>query len=87
MRYQSTGKPTYWSKNLNKIPSLVDFFVLKRIAVNYISIEELYDLSSNHSPIILTLTITVIKKSLPPLMTNKWRDWNGFREEFEQLIK
>ena len=82
--------PIYWETNLlalhlNKVPDLIDFFVLKGIASNYVSVEECYDLSSGNSPTILTLSVTVIKKSLPPLLTNKWTDWDGFKQGLEQM--
>lgn len=38
--FLSTGKPTYWPTDPNKIPDLIDFFVVKNISTNYIKIEE-----------------------------------------------
>lgn len=84
---QSTGKPTYWPADNNKTPDLIDFFILKGISLNYSSIEDNYDLSSDHSPIILTISETIINKEKPPTLTNKRTDWESFREELEQRIK
>ena len=35
----------------------------------------------------MILSVAVIKTSLPPLLTNKWTDWNGFKEDTEQRIE
>jgi hypothetical protein len=59
---QSTGKPTYWPTNKKKIPSLIDFFVLKGTSASYISIEENHNLASDHTCIVLTLSESVITK-------------------------
>jgi hypothetical protein len=32
----STGKPMYWPTDPNKLPNLLDFFVVKNISTNYI---------------------------------------------------
>jgi hypothetical protein len=37
--YLSTGEPTYWLSDPNKTPDLLDFFVFKSIATNYIHLE------------------------------------------------
>jgi hypothetical protein len=41
--YLSTGEPTYWLSDPNKTPELLDFFVFKSIATNYIQIEANWD--------------------------------------------
>ena len=58
----STGKPTYWPTDLNKTPDLIDFFVIKNVSINYIEIDEVYDLSSDHSPILLIISEHIMKK-------------------------
>ena len=60
------------------------------ISVSYthlFSTEEFYDLSSDNSPIILTLSITGTQKSFSSSLTNKWTEWNAYREELEQRIE
>ena len=52
----STGKPTYWPTDTNKIPDLIDFFIVKNISNSYLQIEEGWDMDSDHSPIILTMS-------------------------------
>lgn len=52
----STGKPTYWSTDLNKIPDLLDFIITSRISDIYNPIESNLDLLSDHTPIMVTLS-------------------------------
>jgi hypothetical protein len=46
--YLSTGTPTYWPKDSNKIPDLLDFFAINGISSEYMEVEASYDLSSDH---------------------------------------
>lgn len=39
--FLSTGKPTYWPTDLNKVPDLLDFFVTHGISSNYSTIDAL----------------------------------------------
>jgi len=55
----STGTPTYWPTDPNKIPDLLDFFVTSGISPSYMDIKQSYDLSSDHSPTILTISTTI----------------------------
>ena len=36
--FLSTGTPTYWPTDENKIPDLLDFFIINRISTTYIDI-------------------------------------------------
>ena len=56
--YLSTGEPIYWPSDPNKSPDLLDFFVYKSIATNYMQIAANWDLSSDHTPIITTLILS-----------------------------
>jgi hypothetical protein len=56
----STGTLTYWSTDRNKIPHLLDFFVTNGISSSYTDIQSSYDLTSDYSPIIATLSTSVI---------------------------
>lgn len=51
----STGHPTYWPTDLNKIPDVIDFAVSKNIKREHILLTPSLDLSSDHSPTFLTL--------------------------------
>lgn len=82
----STGRPTYWPTDPNKIPDLIDFFVIKNISLNYLHVEEAWDMHSDHSPILLTLSDVIIQKENPPRLVNGRTDWYNFKIELENLI-
>lgn len=76
----SNGSPTYWPSDRRKIPDCIDIFVSKGIATPYTSIENANDLTSDHSPIILTLSNRLIEKPVKTHITNKNTDWDLFRQ-------
>lgn len=82
----STGKPTYWPADQTKIPDVIDFFVIKDVSTNYIKIEDSCDLSSDHSPIILTLSENVIQKEVNPVLCNRYTNWEQFKSGLEEKI-
>jgi hypothetical protein len=82
----STAKPTYWPTDPNKIPDLIDFFVVRNISVNYIQVEEAWDLNSDHSPILLTLSDSIIKKEKTPALFNRLTDWQSFQIDLEKSV-
>ena len=51
----SSGEPTYWPTDPNKIPDVIDFAVSKNLPIELIQVESLLELSSDHSPIVVTL--------------------------------
>jgi endonuclease/exonuclease/phosphatase (EEP) superfamily protein YafD len=55
----SLGTPTYWPADANKIPDLLDFFITSGISENYISVTGSYDLSSDHTPVIATISTSI----------------------------
>lgn len=54
-----TGQPTYWPSDRSKIPDLIDFCVTKGITKNNISCHSCWDLSSDHSPIVINIEYEV----------------------------
>lgn len=84
--FYSTGKPTYWPSDPEKIPDLIDFFVARGVSSNYVHVEESVDLTSDHTPIILTLSDTIIIKQIPPRLTGKNTNWEQFRGELDNKI-
>lgn len=84
--FVSTGKPTYWPTDVNKIPDLVDFFVINKLSRNFIQVQEGLDLDSDHSPIYLTLSETVIVKEENPYLSNKFTDWLSFKHILKDKI-
>jgi len=82
----STGKPTYLLTDPSKIPDLINFFIIKNIPVQYLQIEESHDLNSDHSPILLTLSESIIQKENNPVLVNRHTDWKSFRQSLEDKI-
>jgi hypothetical protein len=77
----TTGKPTYWPTDLNKLPDLIDFFVTKNLSPSFLDVTEEFDLDSDHSPIVLTLSATIIKKGRNPTLSNYYTDCDLFQAE------
>jgi hypothetical protein len=60
---RSTGIPTYWPSDPDKIPDLLDFYIPNGISTSYMDVDTSYDLSSDHTHVIATISIeAVIKK-------------------------
>lgn len=78
--YLSTGEPTYWPTDPNKLPDLVDFCIVKGIPTNQCRATSSLDLSSDHSPVIISVSTTIQQTSNPPTLCNRHTNWNRFRE-------
>ena len=59
--------------------TLIDFFVTRKVSLNYLKIEEGHDLNSDHSPIYLTLNSKIIENKCNPVLCNQLTDWSYFR--------
>lgn len=79
LSYISTGEPTYWPTDANRVPDLLDFFITRGVAQNYTYIQSYFDLSSDHSPILLTLSTTFLTTPSPLSLCNKFTDWINFQ--------
>jgi hypothetical protein len=82
----TTGKPTYWPTDTNKVLDLIDFFVSKNLSSIFIDVTEEFDLNSDHSPIVLMLSETIIRKGRNPTLSNYLTDWDMFRETLVNRI-
>jgi len=86
LKYLSTEEPTYWPADLNKIPDLLDFAVTKGVSDVHSAIETNFDLSSDHSAILITLIANLIWKTpLPKLFTAK-TNWKEFQLHINRNI-
>ena len=84
--FHSSGNPTYWPTDRNKIPDLVDFFNSKKVSPNFISIEDCHDFNSDHSAVILNLSEDIVKTATKPVLTNSSTDWLSFKIELDSKI-
>jgi hypothetical protein len=89
--FLSTGSPTYWLKDANKIPDRLYFFITNGISTTYVENQASYDLTSGHTPIIATLSITVKVRQPPPQLHTAQTNWetyrNPVRDEVNLAIK
>jgi hypothetical protein len=68
--FLSIGSTMYWQMDVHKMPDLLDFFIANGISTIYIQIMSSYDLTSDDSPIIITISTTVIYRNDPPQLHN-----------------
>lgn len=83
----STGEPTYWPTDRNKLPDLLDFCVTKGISSNYTNAKSSLEMSSDHSPVIVTIHSQVICQEPKPTLSNKHTNWDHFRHVFSTTIQ
>ena len=83
----SANEPTYWPTDRRKKPDVIDFFIVKGIASSYIQIENIIDLTSDHTLLLLSLSTTIMKKYEKRALTSKYTNWDGFREVLDEHIK
>lgn len=82
----STGEPTYWPSDKNKIPDAIDFCITKGIDTKKCVTESNYDLSSDHSLVIITVYSKIPNKVKQPSLYNGKTNWNVFRDKLDNLI-
>ena len=76
----SNDKPTSWRSDQSKILDCIDIFISRTISANYIEINNIEDLSSDHLAIVLTFGNTILHKQAAPKLTNKFTDWEVFHD-------
>ena len=82
LNYLTTYEPTYWPTDTNKIPDLLDFLITKNISSRHVQINSSADLSSDHSPVIVTVSSTIIENTPNGFIHNQLTIWQLFREVF-----
>ncbi|KAI5692632.1 hypothetical protein M8J75_014078 [Diaphorina citri] len=75
----SNGEPTHSPSDPTRKPDVIDFFVTNGVADSYIHVENRDELSSDHSPIILTLSAQMITKSQTVKLTTTETNWKAFK--------
>jgi hypothetical protein len=60
------GTRTYWPSDHDKIPDLLDFYIISGLSPSYMGIASSYDLSSDHTPIIATVSTEPVNKKNHP---------------------
>jgi exonuclease III len=79
LRHLSTGEPTYWPSDINKLPDLVDFCFTKGIPSTSAIATSCFDLSSDHSPVLVSFANYPLPPVKPPHFRNQQTNWDLFR--------
>lgn len=75
INFISGGSPTYWPSDPLKTPDLIDLFFFKNFHRNNFAIENSTDLTSDHSPLILTVCSAILKTEIPKkILVGKFRN-------------
>jgi len=85
--FLSTGRPTYWPSNPAKRPDLLDFFVTNGISSTYLDNQPSYDLSSDHSPIIASISSSPVHALPIPRLHNFRTNWCTYRATLQDAIQ
>lgn len=80
----TTGTPTYWPSDPDKIPDLLDFYITNGISTSYMDIVPNYDLSSDHTPVIATISTVVVNKKTIPRLHNRRTNWTEYRSKIDE---
>jgi hypothetical protein len=84
--FLSTGHPKYWPTDPTKQPDFLDFFVTNGISSTYSAIESSYDLSSDHSPVIATISSSPIYIHPTPRLHTSRTNLCVYRTKFQDDI-
>jgi hypothetical protein len=80
LKHLSTRQPTYWPSDPNKIPDLLDFCVTKGIHTKKLAVASCLELTSGHTPILITVfthtrktkeTVVIQQKNLTGIALEK----------------
>ena len=82
----SSGSPTYWPSDLNKTPDLIDFCVTKGIPINHTKVESCLELSSDHTPVLVTLFDRFKCNDSSATLYSKQTNWDQFRLKVTQSL-
>jgi endonuclease/exonuclease/phosphatase family metal-dependent hydrolase len=82
----STGEPTCWPSERNKLSDLVDFCVTEGIPQDFTAAESCFDLSSDHSPVLIKLTAHALNEEEEPSLSNTHTNWDYFSPFFNQRL-
>jgi len=83
----SSGTPTYWPSDRNKVPDIIDFGITKSLKMQHIKVESSLELSSDHTPTIVTIQSSPITQNPPPeKLTAHNTNWLSFKKYISSHI-
>jgi hypothetical protein len=89
LKHLSTREPTYWPSNRNKLPDLMDFCITKGIPQDFAvakSCFDLFDLSSDHSLVLITLKAHVLNQEKQPSLSYRHTNWDDIRHLINERL-
>ena len=84
---KTSGEPTYWPTDPDKIPDLIDLFITKGISHAKSSVENIYDLSSDHTPVLLKISSYPMRKPVREFLHNQKTNWDLYCEIIDSEIQ
>lgn len=89
LRCISGGTPTYWPSDRRKIPDIIDFVITNQINNDQISAKTTTDLSSDHTPTIINVSLMPSKThDVEEIKTINWHKYQELiKEKFNPNIK
>jgi hypothetical protein len=81
-KHLSTGEPTYWPSDRNKLCDLVNYCVTKGILQDFSVAKSCFDLSSDHCLVLITLEAHMLNQEKQPSLNKRHTSW----DDFGQLI-
>jgi hypothetical protein len=81
----SPPNPTYWPSHANRRPDVLDFFITTLPSHIKYTITNSSDLSSDHTPILLTLNDTSTATKNRPTITPGKTNWKKFSQTIENV--
>jgi hypothetical protein len=81
-----TGELTYWPSDRNKLFDLVDFCITKGIPQDFAVAKLYFDLSSDHSPVLITLTAHALNQEKQPSLSNRHIKWDDYRHLINERL-
>ena len=84
--YLSTGSATYWPTDSNKTPDLLEFFITNGISTTYTDIQASYDLPSDHTHVIVTISTSVMVRQPAPILHTSQTNWETYQNVIRDKV-
>jgi endonuclease/exonuclease/phosphatase family metal-dependent hydrolase len=86
LQYVTTREPTYWPTDPRKTPDLLDICITKGISPHNIKAMSCLELTSDHTPILITIFTSPIGKPKKPSLSSNKTNWNIFRLSLDNIL-
>lgn len=83
----SPNEPTYWPTDTRRAPDILDICICKGFSHQTLKITSSFDLSSDHTPIILSISTSVHLTQHPPSLFNSRTNWIKFQAILTEKVK